>query len=326
MEIFNKTTSINFLAWRKAAAVFSTVLIIAGAAAFLKNGLNLGIDFTGGTLVEVGYEKPADIAGIRGLLESAGYEKATVQNFGSATDVMIRLPIQEGVTAAQVSEKVMTTINSTVEKAELRRIEFVGPQFGKELMSKGLQALGIALALVMLYVAFRFEWKFGVGSVVALVHDVLITIGAFAILQMEFSLSVLAAVLAVIGYSLNDTIVVFDRIRENFRKVRETDTVEIMNLSVNQTLPRTILTSVTTLLVLLALLIFGGEVLSGFSVALIIGVLIGTYSSIFVASPVVLALGVSKEDLIPEEIEKEGADQPDFETMVRDSLQDDRKP
>jgi len=326
VEIFNKITKIDFLAWRKAAAVFSLVLILAGLGAFLKQGLNLGIDFTGGTLIEVGYEQPADIAGIRGLLETAGYDKATVQNFGSATDVMIRLPLQEGVTAAEVSEKVMTTINSASEQADLRRIEFVGPQFGKELMSKGLQALGMALALVMLYVAFRFEWKFGVGSVVALIHDVLITIGAFAILQMEFSLAVLAAVLAVIGYSLNDTIVVFDRIRENFRKVRETDTVEIMNLSVNQTLPRTILTSVTTLLVLLALFLFGGEVLRGFSVALIVGVLIGTYSSIFVASPVVLALGVSKEDLIPEIVEKEGADQPDFETMMRDGLPDDRQP
>jgi len=322
VEIFNKITKIDFLAWRKAAAVFSVALILIGAATFFKNGLNLGIDFTGGTLVEVGYEQPADIAGIRGLLESAGYDKATVQNFGSAQDVMIRLPLKEGVTAAEVSENVMATINTAAEKAELRRIEFVGPQFGKELMSKGLQALGIALALVMLYVAFRFEWKFGVGSVVALIHDVLITIGAFAVLQMEFSLAVLAAVLAVIGYSLNDTIVVFDRIRENFRKVRETDTVEIMNLSVNQTLPRTILTSVTTLLVLLALFFFGGEVLRGFSVALIVGVLIGTYSSIFVASPVVLALGVSKDDLIPELIEKEGADQPTSEEALQAMLND----
>lgn len=315
MEIFNKTTKIDFLAWRKTAAIFSVILILLGAASFFKNGLNLGIDFTGGTLVEVGYEQPADLLGIRTILESNGFEKATVQNFGSAEDVMIRLPLQEGTSAAEISEKVMNTLNVSGTPVELRRIEFVGPQFGKELMSKGLQALGIALALVMLYVAFRFEWKFGVGSVVALVHDVLITIGVFSILQMEFSLAVLAAVLAVIGYSLNDTIVVFDRIRENFRKVRETDTVEIMNLSVNQTLPRTILTSVTTLLVLIALFLFGGEVLRGFSVALIIGVLIGTYSSIFVASPVVLALGVSKDDLIPEVIEKEGADQPDIEML-----------
>jgi len=197
----------------------------------------------------------------------------------------------------------------------LSRVEFVGPQFGKELVEKGILSLIYALGFVMIYVALRFEWKFGVGSVIALVHDVLITIGVFAVIQMEFSLAVLAAVLAVIGYSLNDTIVVFDRIRENFRKVRETDTVEIMNMSVNQTLPRTILTSVTTLLVLLALFFFGGDSLKGFSVALIIGVLIGTYSSIFVASPVVLALGVSKQDLIREKVQKEGVDEVDLDLI-----------
>ncbi|MGH1542692.1 MAG: protein translocase subunit SecF [Arenicella sp.] len=315
MEIFNKQTKINFLGWRKVAAVISTVLIVIGVGSYVQKGLNLGIDFTGGTLIEVGYSGAADIEGIRTLLNSEGYEKATVQNFGSAKDVMIRVPLTEDTSSAGLSEEIVKVLKKSDENVELRRVEFVGPQFGKELVEKGSLALLYALGLVMIYVAVRFEWKFGIGSVAALVHDVLVTVGAFAVLQMEFSLPVLAAVLAVIGYSLNDTIVVFDRIRENFRKLRETDTVEIMNVSVNQTLPRTILTSVTTMLVLLALFFFGGEVLRGFSVALIIGVLVGTYSSIFIASPVVLALGVSKDDLIPEKVEKEGADQPDVELL-----------
>lgn len=314
MEIFNKVTQINFLGWRVFAAIFSAVLIAVGVASFLKNGLNLGVDFTGGTIIEVAYEENADLDSIRSALIAAGYDKATVQNFGSAKDVMVRLPLGEG-SSVELSEAVMATLQQNNANVELSRVEFVGPQFGRELAQKGSLALLYALGIVLLYVAFRFEWKFGVGSVAALVHDVLITVGAFAALQIEFSLPVLAAVLAVIGYSLNDTIVVFDRIRENFRKMRETDTVHIMNVSVNQTLPRTILTSLTTLLVLLALLFFGGEVLRGFSIALIIGVLIGTYSSIFVASPVVLALGVSKDDLIPEVVEKEGADQPDHELL-----------
>lgn len=315
MEIFNKTSKINFLEWRLYAAILSIFLIAAGAGSFAKNGLNLGIDFTGGTLLEVNYQQPADLASIRAALAEAGYDKATVQNFGSARDVMVRLPLGENTSSAKLSQEVMLTLQANNPDVEQRRVEFVGPQFGRELAGKGSLALLYALGIVMLYVAFRFEWKFGVGSVVALVHDVLITVGAFAVMQIEFSLPVLAAVLAVIGYSLNDTIVVFDRIRENFRKMRETDTVKIMNASVNQTLPRTILTSVTTLLVLCALLFFGGEVLRGFSIALIIGVLVGTYSSIFVASPIVLALGVSKDDLIPEVVEKEGADQPDHELL-----------
>ena len=315
MEIFNKTTNINFLSWRLYASILSVALIAIGIASFLKNGLNLGIDFTGGTLLEVNYQQPADLESIRNVLANDGYEKATVQNFGSAQDVMVRLPLGEDTSSIELSQAVMETLKSSQADVEQRRVEFVGPQFGRELAGKGSLALLYALGIVMIYVAFRFEWKFGIGSVVALVHDVLITVGAFAVMQIEFSLPVLAAVLAVIGYSLNDTIVVFDRIRENFRKMRETDTVKIMNVSVNQTLPRTILTSVTTLLVLFALFFFGGEVLRGFSIALIIGVLVGTYSSIFVASPVVLALGVSKDDLIPEVVEKEAADQPDHDLL-----------
>ena len=343
MKIINENSNINFLGQRKFAAIISCILIIAGVFSLVTKGLNLSIDFTGGSVIEVKYDQPANLDQIRQTLVDNGHSKAVVQNFGSVNDVMIRVPVnvqaetatEETVTEekgqevaaepteqvannAQITAKIFSYLEDAIvdgDKVALSRVEFVGPQFGKELVEKGILALIYALGFVMIYVALRFEWKFGVGSVIALVHDVLITIGVFAVIQMEFSLAVLAAVLAVIGYSLNDTIVVFDRIRENFRKVRETDTVEIMNLSVNQTLPRTILTSVTTLLVLVALFVFGGDSLKGFSVALIIGVLVGTYSSIFVASPVVLALGVSKQDLIREKVEKEGVDQVDLDLI-----------
>lgn len=335
MKMLNKVTNIDFLGQRKIAGLISAVLISFGVFSLVIQGLNLSIDFTGGSVIEVTYDKAADLEKIRSILSENGFDKSIVQNFGTVNDVMIRVPVvaennvattnSEEVSPetnaaknSEVSKNVFELLQKAVtagDKVTLRRIEFVGPQFGKELVEGGILALLYALGFVLIYVAFRFEWKFGVGSVVALIHDVLITIGAFAILQLEFSLSVLAAVLAVIGYSLNDTIVVFDRIRENFRKMRETDTVHIMNVSVNQTLPRTILTSLTTLLVLLSLFIFGGESLQGFSIALIIGVLVGTYSSIFVASPVVLALGVSKADLIIEKVEKEGADHVDLDLI-----------
>lgn len=345
MKIISENSNINFLGQRKIALFFSCVLIILGVFSLVTKGLNLSIDFTGGSVIEVKYDQPAKLDQIRQTLTNNGHANAIVQNFGSVNDVMIRVPVnvEQSATAdndsenaneqskttekpseeqvsnnAQVTAKIFTYLEENLAEGDnvtLSRVEFVGPQFGKELVEKGILALIYALGFVMVYVALRFEWKFGVGSVIALIHDVLITIGVFAIIQMEFSLAVLAAVLAVIGYSLNDTIVVFDRIRENFRKVRETETVGIMNLSVNQTLPRTILTSVTTLLVLIALFVFGGDSLKGFSVALIIGVLIGTYSSIFIASPVVLALGVSKQDLIREKVEKEGVDQVDLDLI-----------
>ncbi|NND83062.1 MAG: protein translocase subunit SecF, partial [Gammaproteobacteria bacterium] len=235
-----------------------------------------------------------------------------VQAFGSPKDILIRVPLSAENSSAEVSTRIVQLLSAnSAETIDVRSVEFVGPQFGQELFEKGLLALIYALIGVMIYVAFRFEWKFSLGSVAALIHDVLITVGLFSILQLEFTLPVLAALLAVIGYSLNDTIVVFDRIRENFRRVRESDTETIMNVSINQTLPRTILTSLTTLLVLSALYLYGGEALNGFAATLIIGVLIGTYSSIFVASPTVLALGAKPEDLIIEEVEKEGAEHPD---------------
>jgi len=312
MQIISKTTKIDFINKRFVALIISLLLIGAGLGSLFTKGLNLGIDFTGGTKIELHYQSDVAVDQLRQELVSNGFDKAVVQYFGTSQDVLVRIPLSEQHSSAQASTEVVNLLQGVNPNFETRSIEFVGPQFGQELMEKGLLALLYALGAIMVYVMFRFEWKFSIGSVVALLHDVIITVGIFSILQMEFSLPVLAALLAVIGYSLNDTIVVFDRIRENFRKIRESSTAEIMNISINQTLPRTILTSLTTLLVLVALFVFGGEALKGFAATLIIGVLIGTYSSIFVASPTVLALGAKPEDLIVEEVEKEGADQPDM--------------
>lgn len=290
---------IDFLGKRKVALVISSILIIASIVSLAVNGLKLGIDFTGGTLVEVGYKQPADISQLRSTLKESGFEDATVQNFGTAKEVLIRLKPQEGVSNAELSTKVLSAINSnTTEPVDLRRVEFVGPQVGDELAEDGGLALLYSIFGILIYVAWRFEHKFALGSVVALIHDVLITLGFFSIFRMEFDLTVLAAVLAVIGYSLNDTIVVYDRIRENFRELRNGVAEEIMNISLNQTLSRTLMTSITTALVLVALAVLGGEIIHNFAIALLIGVAIGTYSSIYVASPVVLALGITKEDLM----------------------------
>ncbi len=298
---------INFLGKRKLAMIFSSVLMIVSIATLAVNGLKLGIDFTGGTLVEVGYKQAAELAVLRRSLDDAGFADATVQNFGTAKDVLIRIKPVEGLSNAELSSKVLEAANQNVsDPAELRRVEFVGPQVGEELAEDGGLALLYSMFGILIYVAWRFEYKFSLGSVAALVHDVVITLGFFSLLGMEFDLTVLAAVLAVIGYSLNDTIVVFDRIRENFRKLRKGTSEKIMNASLNQTLSRTLMTSFTTALVLLALALLGGEIIHNFAIALLIGVAIGTYSSIYVASPVVLALGISKEDLMVPE--KEGAD------------------
>jgi preprotein translocase subunit SecF len=312
MQLFKKQTTINFIGLRKLAVVISIALIAASFYSLSSQGLNYGIDFSGGTKLELSYQQDVSVLEMRTTLASSGYPEAVVQHFGSNKDVLIRIPLSPENSDAKVSDDVVKIIAaSEVGAGELRSVEFVGPTFGKELFEKGILALVYALIGVMIYVAFRFEWKFSLGSVVALIHDVIITIGLFSLLQLEFTLPVLAALLAVIGYSLNDTIVVFDRIRENFRKLRDTDTEEAMNVSINQTLPRTILTSLTTLLVLFALYFYGGDALNGFAATLIIGVLIGTYSSIFVASPTVLALGAKAEDLLVEIVEKEGVDQPE---------------
>ncbi|MCB1854244.1 MAG: protein translocase subunit SecF [Halieaceae bacterium] len=299
---------INFMGWRKLAALFSITLVLASLGSLVVQQLNWGLDFTGGTLLEVHYSDTADLGGIRQTLATEGYDGATVVSFGSDRDVLIRLSHgysdSEGIV---LLGKLQATFQGEVE---LRRIEFVGPQVGDELREQGGLAMLLALGLVMLYIAFRFQLKFAVGAVVALIHDVIITLGFFSFTRMEFDLTVLAALLAVIGYSLNDTIVVFDRIRENFRKVRRATPVEIINISLTETLDRTLVTSLTTLLVLVCLALFGGEMINGFAIALIVGIGIGTYSSIYVAANVLMLLNVSKEDLmIPV---KEGAEQEDL--------------
>ena len=299
-------TNIDFMGKRQIAMLFSAVLILASIGSFFTQGLKLGIDFTGGTLVEVGYEQAADLESIRAALAGAGFNDTTVQHFGTNKDVLIRLAPQDDTTSSELSNQVITLLNSSGNKVDLRCVEFVGPQVGDELTNDGGLAMLYALVFILIYVGFRFEYRFALGSILALIHDVIITVGMFSIFQVEFDLPVLAAVLAVIGYSLNDTIVVYDRIRENFRKMRKGSATEVINASLNQTLSRTMITSLTTTLVLLALFIFGGEIIHGFALALLIGVVIGTYSSMYVASASVLMLGISKADLMP--VQKEGAE------------------
>jgi preprotein translocase subunit SecF len=300
--------NIDFMGIRRPAVILSGVVLLLCILAMLIRGFNLGLDFTGGTVLEVGYQNPAELADVRAALEAKGFTGATVQHFGTRSDVLIRLAPEAGEAAsAQLSEEVFQALSEAAEGAvELRRVEFVGPQVGEELREQGGLAVLFALIGILVYVALRFEWRFAVGAVVAIVHDVIFTVGMFALFQIPFDLTVLAAVLAVIGYSLNDTIVIFDRIRENFRRMRKGTVIGITNVSINQTLSRTIVTSGTTLLVLIALYFFGGEVLTGFSLALIIGVVVGTYSTIFVATAAVILLGVSRADLLP--VPKEGAE------------------
>jgi preprotein translocase subunit SecF len=288
--------TINFMGQRRLAIVVSAVLLLISIASLAINQLNWGLDFTGGTLVEVYYSDSAPLEEVRGTLSAGGFDGALVTSFGSDRDVLIRLP--KGYSDKDGARLLALLQQNWAGAVELRRIEFVGPQVGDELREQGGLAMLLALGLVMLYVAFRFQFKFSVGAVVALIHDVLITLGFFSLLAVEFDLTVLAAVLAVIGYSLNDTIVVADRIRENFRKIRKGDAVHVINVSLTETLGRTLVTSLTTLLVLGALAVFGGEMIHGFALALIVGVVIGTYSSIYVAANSLLLLGVSKEDLM----------------------------
>jgi preprotein translocase subunit SecF len=256
----------------------------------------------------VGYEDSANLESIRALLNNAEFEDAIVQNFGSSQEVLIRIAPRDGVKAATIGEQVLAALRADGTTVDMRRIEFVGPNVGEELTEQGGLAMLVALICILVYVAMRFEWRFALGSVSALAHDVILTLGLFSILQIEFDLTVLAAVLAVIGYSLNDTIVVSDRIRENFRKIRKGEPIDIINISLTQTLNRTIITSLTTVLVLIALFYKGGALIHGFATALLFGVVVGTYSSVYIASSVALALGISKEDLMPPQVEKEGAD------------------
>jgi preprotein translocase subunit SecF len=287
---------IDFMGQRKLALAFSLVLLVVSIASLATKQLNFGLDFTGGTLVEVHYSETIALDNVRNILESKGYKNAIVVNFGSDRDLMIRL--SQGYSDTLGAEVIAVLQETATQPVELRRIEFVGPQVGAELREQGGLALLMALALVMLYVAFRFQLKFSIGAVAALIHDVIITLGFFSIFEWDFDLTVMAALLAVIGYSLNDTIVVSDRIRENFRKIRKAYPEELINISLTETLGRTLVTSLTTLLVLAALFLFGGEMIHGFAQALIVGVSIGTYSSIYVAANVLLMMGISKEDLV----------------------------
>ncbi|MEJ2529288.1 MAG: protein translocase subunit SecF, partial [Gammaproteobacteria bacterium] len=291
---------------RRLAYVFSAICILITIFSVVTRGMNLGIDFTGGTLVEVGYQSAAELQQVRQKLADSGFSDAMAQHFGTSSDVLVRLAPRKGVSSADLSNKAFAAIKDVAEGAELRRVEFVGPQVGDELTEDGGLAMLYALIGILIYVTLRFEYRFSLGSVIALIHDVLITVGVFSLFQIEFDLTVLAAILAVIGYSLNDTIVVYDRIRENFRRLRKGSPEQIINVSLNQTLSRTTITSFTTLLVLIALFLFGGDIIHGFAIALIVGIVIGTYSSIYVASAAALALGVSKADLMT--VQKEGVD------------------
>jgi preprotein translocase subunit SecF len=302
-----KTTNINFIGNRHIALVFSSILMIISIASLATRGLDMGIDFTGGTLIEVGYQQAADLTVLRKTLDETGFDDATVQNFGTTKDVLIRLKPHDDMKNTDISAKVIEAINKTTkEPASVRRIEFVGPQVGDDLAQDGFLALLYSTIGILIYIAWRFEWKFSVGAIIATFHDVIVTLGVFSVFQLEFDLTVLAAVLALIGYSLNDTIVVYDRIRENFRDLRKTSTEDIMNISVNVTLSRTIMTSLTVVLVLVSLFFLGGEVIHNFATAMLFGVVFGTYSSIFIASPAALMLGVSPADLIAPV--KEGAE------------------
>ncbi len=301
----------DFMGHRKAAMFLSLTLIVVALGSLVTRGLNFGLDFTGGTVVVVKFDQPAVITDIRTQLENNGYDNSVVKNFGASTDIEITLPPQgeseadAGVDEAKLSNEILGVLKQLDSSAEVSKVDYVGSQVGDELVEQGSLALLYAIIGILIYVTIRFEWRFSLGAIAALVHDVVITAGVFSIWQVEFDLTVLAALLAVIGYSLNDTIVVFDRIRENFRKGRKSTTEQVINKSIGQTLSRTVITSFTTMLVLLALFFFGGALIHGFAFALIVGVIIGTYSSIFVASTTTLALGISREDLIP--VEKEGA-------------------
>ena len=296
-----KRLNIDFMGKTRLAVIFSVILLGASVFSLATRGLNFGIDFTGGTLVELGFSDAANLGDIRKTLGGSEFDGASVQNFGSSRDILVRLPASGDSSTSDLSGRILQVLPG----AEMRRIEFVGPQIGEELTQDGFLALLYAFGGIFLYVLVRFTGKFSVGAIAATVHDVVITVGFFSVAGLEFDLTVLAAVLAVIGYSLNDTIVVYDRVRENFRRLRKDSAREVVNKSLNQTLSRTLVTSGTTLIVVVALSVLGGEMIHGFATALIIGIVIGTYSSIYVASATLLRLGVNKVDLMP--VQKEGA-------------------
>jgi len=305
MEFFKIHRDIPFM---RHALVFNLVSLVTFLAAIFflfSRGLHLSVEFTGGTLMEVSYSQPADLTKVREVVSGLGYTDVQVQNFGSARDVLIRLPAQKGVSSAEQSDKLMAALKGADASAEKRRIEYVGPQVGDELAADGLKALAFVVAGIMLYLAIRFEWKFAVAAIIANLHDVIIILGFFAFFQWEFSLPVLAAVLAVLGYSVNESVVIFDRIRENFRRYRKMNTVEIINNAITSTISRTIITHGCTQLMVLSMLLFGGATLHYFALALTIGILFGIYSSVFVAAAIAMWLGIQREDLIKGTVKKE---------------------
>ncbi|MCP3700705.1 MAG: protein translocase subunit SecF [Aliivibrio sp.] len=313
-QLMKAEKTIDFMRWSKAAFLFSILMIVASIATLSTKWLNWGLDFTGGTLIEVGFEQPAQLPDIRSALEAKGFGDATVQNFGTARDVIVRLQPRENVKGEELGNQIISAIKEgTGEQVEMRRIEFVGPNVGDELTEAGGLAILVSLLCILAYVSMRFEWRLAAGAVLALAHDIIITLGIFSFLQIEVDLTIVAALLTVVGYSLNDTIVVFDRIRENFLKMRKGESTDIINDAITQTLSRTLITSATTLFVVIALFTQGGAMIHGFALALLLGITIGTYSSIYVASALALKLGITREHLMPTPVDKEGEEE--FEQM-----------
>ncbi|MGE4350180.1 MAG: protein translocase subunit SecF [Candidatus Berkiella sp.] len=298
MEFFKNIPHIDFMGQRKITAVISISVFVISVTLLFMKGLNFGLDFTGGTQLELRYDKPVDVDSVNEQLAAAGFSSTKVTQYGSVNDILLKIANKEDMTEDELGHKVLDALRANHENVELLRIEFVGAEVGAQLAEQGALAVLVALFATMIYIAMRFEYRFGISAAIALLHDPILILGIFAYYQIEFDLATLAGILAAIGYSLNDTIVVFDRVRENFRKVRKSSAVEIMNISINQTLSRTIMTSATTLLVVVALFLFGGDSLHGFSTALLIGILIGTYSSIYVAGALAVAFGLSKADLM----------------------------
>jgi preprotein translocase subunit SecF len=305
MEFFRIKRDIPFMSWGKYTTTISLLTFILSVFFLVTKGLNLGVDFTGGTVMEVSYAQPADINRVRNTLVKLGMPDVSVQNFGTSRDVLIRLPARSDISSAMLSETVIATLRQADETAEVRRVEFVGPQVGKELVENGALALLIVSLGIIAYLAFRFEWKFGVSGIIANLHDVVIILGFFAFFQWEFSLTVLAAILAILGYSVNESVVVFDRIRENFRKMRKASVSQVIDNAITRTMSRTIITHGSTQMVVISMLVFGGEALHYFALALTIGILFGIYSSVLVASPLLMLLGVSREDIVKPEKKEE---------------------
>ena len=306
MELFRLKQDIPFMSYGRLTTTISLVTFILAVFFLTVRGLNLGVDFTGGTMMEVSYPKSANLTQIRNVIDNIGLKEATVQNFGTSRDILIRLPVKVGVSTAQLSEQVLASLKAADNTVEMRRVEFVGPQVGQELFEKGALALFFVAVGIMLYLALRFEWRFAVAAIIANMHDVIIILGFFAFFQWEFNLTVLAAVLAVLGYSVNESVVVFDRVRENFRKMRKATVTTVIDNAITRTMSRTIITHFSTQLMVLSMLVFGGEVLHNFSIALTIGICFGIYSSVLVACPLAMMFGISRANLIGDIDKKEG--------------------